>query len=217
MTQNPRCPGPTGPAGPTGSNGTGSTGATGRTGPTGPPGSNGTNGATGPTGPPGTNGTNGVTGPTGPGSVISGTANQVAFFNSSTTLGSATGATTPDAGASFDMMLRTIMLGSLSAPNPIPNFAATDSAKIGTLVIAGYRFYFGYIWNVPVNSRQVYTYPTPFATGGAVIVSIGGQANNPPIFTINTGEPTASGFDYFITTNTLGIAARLTFFAFGDA
>lgn len=192
----------TGPTGPSGGGGAGSTGTT---------------GPTGPTGTPGTNGVNGVTGPTGAGGLISGTTNQVAFFNSSTTLGSAAGATTADSGVSFSMLLNLIRLGSLSAPNPIPNFVDTASPKIGTLVIAGYRFYFGYIWNIPLNTRQVYTYPTPFATGGAVIVSIGGQANTAPSFTINTGEPTASGFDYFVGSSSSGIAARLTFFAFGDA
>jgi hypothetical protein len=175
----------------------------------------------GPTGPTGPIGPTGPMGPTGPPAVTTGVTGQVAFFNAATTLASASGATTANGGASFSMMLDLIRLASLGAPNPIPNF--TDSPGgggnvpvVGTLVIAGYRFYFGYIWNPPVGRNLVYTYPIPFRTGSAVIVSVGGNGSG-TYFTVNTGQPNLNEFDYYITSSIDGSAARLTFFAFGDA
>jgi hypothetical protein len=71
--------GSTGATGPTGATGSGTIGATGPTGPTGS--------GMGPTGPTGANGTNGATGATGTFSAGTGTADYIARWTSSTTLG----------------------------------------------------------------------------------------------------------------------------------
>ena len=126
--------GPAGPAGPTGSTGadgnqgpagpagpTGSTGADGNQGPAGPAGPTGSTGADGNQGPVGPTGSAGSTGPTGPGSV-SGTPNQLAYFNGSQSIVS-----TPMAEVSGNQI---VFGGAGNTQEPVISFMVDPSSGI---------------------------------------------------------------------------------------
>ncbi len=131
--------GPTGPTGLTGATGldgaTGSNGNDGVTGSTGPTGADGPTGVgvTGPTGTTGNNGSSGATGntgatgPTGPGG-INGTATQVAWFNSSTTI-------TSDADLYWDNTNKRLGVG-LTNPSMILDVTG-NSTTAGDATIRG--------------------------------------------------------------------------------
>jgi hypothetical protein len=167
--------GNTGPIGATGPTGlTGATGNTGPTGATGPQGNQGNAGPTGPSGPTGATGSQGVagptgpTGPTGPGTVNTGAANKLAFYDNAGTVIDDTGMTV--AGQGNDELTVALISGNASLGENATELVVSDSINIG----------------------EAYTLPLAAGTDGQVITwpssgtdptwsDAGGGGGGPPV------------------------------------